>query len=347
MIFDWFVLGAGPAGIAAIGQLLDRGVENIGWMDPQFTVGDLGAKWSAVESNTRVSLFLQFLHAFKAFRFADRPSQFPIELLNPKDTCRIECIVQPLQWITDHLIQQVHSFRALATDLVFKENVWQINSTYKAKNVILAIGADSKMIPHQAGEIISLDVALQPEKLSKAVGIHDTIAVFGGSHSAVLAIANLLQCKVRKVINFYRSPYRYAVYFDDWILYDNTGLKGATAQWARENLDASMPPNLKRILISDPDFEKELALCNKTIYALGFERRILPSLGANLDHDQAMGIIAPGLFGLGIAYPEMKIDRAGNLEMRVGLWKFIEHLTTVFPAWRKSSQTARLTSPFG
>ncbi|HXL73262.1 MAG TPA: pyridine nucleotide-disulfide oxidoreductase, partial [bacterium] len=36
--YDWAIAGAGPAGIAALGQLLDRGIagEKILWLDPHF-----------------------------------------------------------------------------------------------------------------------------------------------------------------------------------------------------------------------------------------------------------------------------------------------------------------------
>ena len=44
--FDWAVIGAGPAGIAAIGKLLDAGIEpqRIAWIDPTFAVGDFGTQ---------------------------------------------------------------------------------------------------------------------------------------------------------------------------------------------------------------------------------------------------------------------------------------------------------------
>lgn len=44
--FQWLVIGAGPAGIAAVGKLIDHKIpgDQIGWLDPAFGVGDLGAK---------------------------------------------------------------------------------------------------------------------------------------------------------------------------------------------------------------------------------------------------------------------------------------------------------------
>ena len=54
-IFSWGVIGAGPAGIATVGKLLDKGIpaHDILWVDPYFQVGDFGRLWSQVSSNTR------------------------------------------------------------------------------------------------------------------------------------------------------------------------------------------------------------------------------------------------------------------------------------------------------
>lgn len=69
--FLWAVIGAGPAGIAAIGQLLDKHIppEKIVWIDPDFNVGDFGSKWSKVSSNTSVKLFNQFYQHCAAFNY--------------------------------------------------------------------------------------------------------------------------------------------------------------------------------------------------------------------------------------------------------------------------------------
>ena len=48
MSFEWAVIGAGPAGIKP---------QHIAWIAPYFKVGDFGALWKKVESNTPVSDF--------------------------------------------------------------------------------------------------------------------------------------------------------------------------------------------------------------------------------------------------------------------------------------------------
>ena len=70
--YSWTVIGAGPAGIAAVGRLLDHGIapEEIAWIDPEFSAGDLGGKWRAVPGNTHVASFLDYLTASPSFRFS-------------------------------------------------------------------------------------------------------------------------------------------------------------------------------------------------------------------------------------------------------------------------------------
>ena len=163
----------------------------------------------------------------------------------------------------------------------------------------------------------------------------DVVAVFGSSHSAIIILKTLLEkCHIKKVINFYLSPLRYAVYFDDWILFDDTGLKGNTADWAREHIDGKLPAKLQRVISNEENIRVTLPTCNKAIYATGFQKRHIPVAGMHrLEYNDRSGIIAPGLFGLGIAFPEAKIDRYGTLEYRVGLWKFMEYLNNVMAIW--------------
>lgn len=342
-IGEWLVIGAGPAGIAAVGKLLDHQVakEQILWLDPSFQVGDLGAKWQNVPSNTKVALFLQFLNGCRSFRYKERSNIFAIDQLNPHDHCLLKEIVAPLQWVTDHLSSSVKTIHGEALALNLRNGCWEVktrsSSLIRAKNVILAIGAEAKTLPYAHPPLLPLEVALNPHQLADQIDPQDVVGVFGSSHSALLALMNLMALKPKMVHNFYRSPHLYAVEMQDWILFDNTGLKGLAAQWARQHLEGTPPENLKRLLVSDRAFEEVLAVCTKVIYAVGFERRKLPVLEQFPDagYQETTGIIAPGLFGLGIAYPEAKLDPLGNREYRVGLWKFMDYLNTALPLWLK------------
>jgi hypothetical protein len=80
-----------------------------------------------------------------------------------------------------------------------------------------------------------------------------------------------------------------------------------------------------------------LELCDKVIYAVGFEKRKLPVLEQfpTANYQETTGIIAPRLYGLGIAFPQAKFDPLGNKEYRVGLWKFMDYLNQIAPIWLK------------
>jgi hypothetical protein len=244
-----------------------------------------------------------------------------------------------LQWISDHLSQTVRAIKGEALSLNLIHGYWEVSresfSPLRAKNVVLAIGAEPKNLAYSHPSSIPLEEALDPGKLARKVHPGDTIAVFGSSHSAILVLAHLVPLKPKMIYNFYRSPHLYALAMKDWILFDNTGLKGFAANWARRHLDKALPPHLERYSVSNPAFEERFALCNKVIYAVGFERRKLPVIEQfpEASHQETTGIIAPGLFGIGIAYPQVKLDPLGNREERVGLWKFMDYLNTTLPIW--------------
>jgi cation diffusion facilitator CzcD-associated flavoprotein CzcO len=339
MAYAWTVVGAGPAGIVAVGRLLDHGIapEEIAWVDPAFAAGDLGAKWRPVSSNTQVGFFLSYLNGSPAFRFSAAPPM-PLREVDPEETCALDLVADPLVWITEHLRERVKAFETTATALFMEQRQWRIETEQRvltSTNVILAVGAVPKKLCYPQLKEIPLEVALDPEKLAEEPLENATVAVFGSSHSSMIALPNLLRHPVEKVINFYRSPLRYAVYLDDWILFDDSGLKGHAAVWARENIDGVHPDRLERCRVSDPDFEEKLAACDFAVYTVGFEPRTLPETPqwGRLEYNPNNGILAPGLFGLGIAFPARSVDRYGYVEYRVGLKKFMDHLDSVLPLW--------------
>lgn len=341
--YSWAVIGAGPAGIAAVGRLLDHGIpgDEIAWIDRAFGAGDLGAKWRAVSSNTHVGLFLDYLNASPSFRFAQAPA-FELATLDPEQTCPLGMVAEPLVWITQQLCDRVAPLRTMATELSLQDRQWRVHTehgTIASKNVILAVGSVPQKLGYPGLEEIPLDVVLDPGKLAQLALDGATVAVFGSSHSSMIGLPNLLATPIQKVINFYRSPLRYAVYLEDWILFDDTGLKGQAAQWARENIDGAYPERLDRCWVNSPEFQERLQECSHVVYTVGFQRRQLPATPqwGPLNYDASNGILAPGLFGVGIAFPEYRTDPLGSGQYRVGLYKFMQRLDDALPLWLRYS----------
>lgn|SRR3990167_9034218 len=338
---NWLIIGAGPAGIAAVGRLIDHGISphEIIWVDPAFKVGDFGEKWACVSSNTKVNLFTRFLQASQAFNYNEAPHDFALNHLTPSDTCELSFMVEPLQWVSNHLGEKVKTKVGQVAHLYMGDHGWYAklknDEILHVKNVIIANGAEPKKLSHPISSI-DLDISLNKEKLTEHISKDNNIAVFGSSHSSIIVMQHLIELGVKKITNFYLSPLRYAVYLNqDEILFDDTGLKGSTALWARKHLHGKLPDNLIRLIGNEENLQQHLPECDKAIYTIGFWQRLsLVIEGAELrQYNQHNGIIAPGLFGFGIGFPPSQEDRFGHIEHRVGLWKFMHYLNEILPIW--------------
>jgi cation diffusion facilitator CzcD-associated flavoprotein CzcO len=184
--YTWTVIGAGPAGIAAVGRLLDQGIApgSIAWIDPAFAAGDLGQKWRSVSSNTIVGTFLSFLKGSSAFRFSEAPPM-PLREVDPQETCVLGLVAEPLVWITQHLRERVDVFETTATALSLQERQWRVQTEQQevaSENVVLAVGAVPKKLSHPHLDEIPVEVALDPERLAEHPLEGATVAVFGSSH---------------------------------------------------------------------------------------------------------------------------------------------------------------------
>ena len=183
------------------------------------------------------------------------------------------------------------------------------------------------------------------------------VAVIGNSHSAVLCCKNLYETALSKkrdikIVNFARRPIKYAKYVDNGIIFDNTGLKGSTAEWAKEVLESDPDPEIIEKVDSSENqdlvFAEHLPRCTHIVYAIGYTRSPLPRIcingkeaGAELEFDmQSSGFHlgdgtgkVPGLYGIGIAFPERTRDPEGHLEDAVGLAKFFKFAGRVKQLW--------------
>jgi hypothetical protein len=218
-------------------------------------------------------------------------------------------------------------------------------------------------LPITAPIEIDLDPALNPPLLATLLPKDQplTIAVIGASHSAILVLRNLYNLAVSshpqlRVKWFTRHPLRYAEERDGWIFRDNTGLKGQVAVWAADNLEPEKLPlsDVGRFVDKVPTtremerevYERVLPNCTHVVQAVGFkpdEGLVVTKRGKKVQvmYDHMTGGFADGkgqkvrgLYGAGIAWPERVVDPEGNVEYAVGLWKFMNYLKRVVPAWK-------------
>lgn len=341
---DWLVVGAGPAGLCVIGVLIDIGVnpQKITWIDPEFSLGRMGTYYAQVPANSDIREFIKFINACACFQESSCPCVETLKQTVNNHHPLLSAIIEPLQCITQHLCTKVKAIQASMTMLNFEHSYWQVGISsgeiIHAQHVVLATGSHPKTLQYKTQQIIPLDVALDPNNLRDIVTKDDTVAVVGDAHSAVLLLKFLseLPVPVKHIYNFYQNPIIYATNLDGWVINGTTGLKGLAAEWARNVLETNPPANLTRLKSTPALLEHMLAHCTKTIYAVGFERNQLPAINnltAITHYNPTNGIIAPRLFGIGIAFPEQRINQFGDKETRIGLDSFMDYAQRMVPHW--------------
>lgn len=142
---------------------------------------------------------------------------------------------------------------------------------------------------------------------------------------------------IKQVYNFYRHPITYAL-GQGCLAVDQLGIKGTTGEWAKNVLEKNPPSHIQRVQLDDIDQLPELikqTRCTKIIYAIGYEANELPRINKQIPIDRyhgQTGIIGPHLFGIGIAFPEYKIDD-GHPRYIVGLNCFMNYAKRIIPQW--------------
>jgi len=338
-------------------------------IDEKFTAGRINDRYREVPSNTKVTKFEKWATGTNAFKHvlskAPKGNAYEKLLAMDQDTgCPLGDAVDVALVLSDGLRNdpRITSVKSHVNVLEKSKDAWVLPEVdLETTRVVLAVGSHPRpnaledKYPHLTS--IHLDSALAPSKLKQAVPKGSRVAVVGSSHSAILAIKNLYDLSGVNVVNFYRSELRYAIFKEDWILYDNTGLKGMAADWARTVLAApDLPSNLRRINLKQEDrserevYDAELKDCTHIVSAIGYDINPLPTIkvdgeAVQPDFDPLTGRffrargnkeVLPGLFGAGIAYPERVTDREGNVESAVGWFKFQHYLGRVSPEWTQN-----------
>lgn len=339
------VVGAGIAGIAVVGSLLDAGMEagNILWVDPAFAVGDLGEYWQNVSGNTKVKTLQGFLEASPAFGI-EEGELAELTHIGPNQVCDLGLFVHPLERVTERLREQVHAVAGYVTKLCVEDyrpitiatrrTDEEGDVVYGAERAVLATGSVPRTL-EGVPTIPALELrdVLDPTRIAEHIDYGDIIAVYGSSHSAILAIKNIAEVCADMgvtIVNFYRSPLRYAFEKGGKIHYDNTGLKGTVAEWAQRNLgvpESEQKLGIVRVLASEENIANLAPTCTKAVYAVGLQRRAGIGGIALDNYNTATGEIVEGrVWGIGSGYPERAMDPSGQLEDRVGAAKFMEHV---------------------
>lgn len=347
----WTIIGAGPAGISVIGILLDSGVqpEQIVWIDPEFNVGRLGKHYGNVPGNAKVIQYINFLKACKTFSEVRSEAIDLLYSMPPEKAPALKFIIQPLMDITQVLKTKTIPLVDILTSLDFHDNQWYVGTkktVVRSDHVVLATGSHPREIHYEGVQQIPLDIALDKSALAQIVTPQDIVGVIGSAHSALLIVKYLTELPVKRIINFFNKSITYPTPVNGGIAWPESGLKGELATWCQTVLTLHPPKNLIRVFNTQALFHMWLPSCTKIIFAGGYDRNDLPAINGDTslygNYDTSSGIIGHRLFGVGIAFPEKKIDALGNAQYMVGLPFFMPYIQKIMPEWMKKTLNTRL-----
>ena len=138
----------------------------------------------------------------------------------------------------------------------------------------------------------------------------DRLAVFGGSQSADAMLRNLASIGMENTVHSSRLR--------------------STFDFHLSNLALDSQP------FSPDDLGHRLGGCNKAIYAIGFQQRRLPieSLAEDDTYNTKTRIIAPGVYGVGVAFPGLPPDKHGKTDYpNSAIPAFCERLDELLDDW--------------
>ena len=309
-----------------------------------------------------MNLFIQFVTTSPTLNAiaSERNSLADLQRLPGDKGCALSHVAKLCRELSDGLRNhpQVQDLECRVISADRKDGIWNValdsegEQEARAEALYLCTGSVPATYHLDACQELPLLTALTPSLLKAALPRDATVVVVGNSHSAVLVLKNLYDLEQRpaKVIHYARHPLKYAVYMDGWILYDNTGLKGVAAEWAKEVLDKDAVdwPGYTRVS-DETGFKRAVedarssAKSLHVVGAIGFQRDLLPDVREeapipSITHDRATGQLQSsenskldGLYGFGIAFPELWTDPYGNKENHVGLWKFMKYIRRSVP----------------
>ncbi|KAJ5153992.1 uncharacterized protein N7500_009431, partial [Penicillium coprophilum] len=363
--YEGVVVGAGPGGLATLATLLDIGVRNILWVDRTFGGGRLNELYREISSNTKIGIYLDAIYASPTCRsiIESTPASNAItklESLDRESTCQLSLAGDMICMLRDGLLK--------CPEVEMKEETWTVSmadAEVKSKRVFLCTGSHPKSASlHQAINpnltVLDVDECMRRSRLPSVLpeDSKSVVAVVGNSHSGILCCWNLYDISKSdqrdvKTFNFRRRPITYAVYTKDGIIFDNSGLKGKTAEWAKNVMENQLDhTRLEEIDLGkneDSVYREFLPKCTHIVYAIGYQRSSLPKIYINGQrketeiefdmhssgfHLRGGSERVTGLYGNGIAFPQLVQDPEGHIEEAVGVAKFFSFAEKVKENWR-------------
>lgn len=329
MIYDLTIVGAGVAGLIALGMLPESTKAwNICVVDPTFSGGDLATKWGPVSSNTTAKQVRDALKRVPRFTI---PSKLNIDKFADTESVLLYIVATDVQNVASEILSMTDCITDAVTSIEQSGDDWDIifrhqHSSIKTKRIFLCPGGEPRSLDI-ARPTISLDVAFDAARLPRYVSASDTVTIFGASHSGVLIAHNLHTIGARVFLVHKRGNNEQPFSFARDGAYE--GVK-ASAAIICDDILANKYPKLTLVSYSDGGAVANAVIRSKfVVYAIGFG----PRLGIQIagkekrSYNPQTGEIegVKNIWGFGAAYPNSS-EYKGQTYYDIGIPAFVEHI---------------------
>ena len=327
------VVGAGPAGCFFLACLPPERLSQVMVFERACIGGDLCRLYAEVVANlTRAEMC-------RAFRNVPQWSQVPLTVLDAyaEDACpRLADVCLQLRILMKPILAQVKLYAEDVLEVRQSVGGWVLKTahgSHEVQQVVLCTGADPRVL-HYPKPHIPLEMALSPTLLATYLRGGEKVVVFGTSHSGTLVLRNLRQIGCRTTaVHRSETPFRWARN------HDPEGLKQESAVIADEIVGRAWGPETPTLLpvSSSVELVRAVMEADYVIYAVGFDGRRPRLMGLNgidvgNNYSPETALIAPGMWGFGIAYPAMYEMPRGGQAPDIGFQGFVSHILKCIPA---------------
>lgn len=331
MSYDLTIVGAGMAGLIALGMLPESTKAwRICVVDPSFSGGDLAVKWAPIRSNTTAKQIRDALRAVPKFTV---PCGLAIDKYTDAEYVPLHVIATDVQRIaaaalsaTDCITDFVTSIKSQDGDYPWSVVFRHKHAPIQTKRVFLCTGGEPNSLDI-ARPTIPLEIAFDVARLPRYVSPGDVVTVFGAAHSGALIAHNLHTMGTRVFLVHRRpagsQPFSYA---------RDGAYEGVKADAAVvcDDIMSGKYPGLTLVSYSDGAAVANAVIRSKyVVYAVGFG----PRLGIQIageekrSYNPQTGAIdgVTNIWGFGIAYPSSS-EFEGRTYFDVGIPSFVEHI---------------------
>ena len=331
------IIGAGASGILLSLLLQQFGLPTNDFciIDPHFDGGDLQRKWPNVISNTPWSATTDAFR--RCLPSLDLP-KWSKELPPDQPT--------PLRTIAKLLRDLFHAAKFQTVRGTVQRTIWkpedgtwivyvQSGTGITEINATRILFAQGSIPKHYDMPIpsIPLEVALDVDRIKTYVKPSDQVIVFGTNHSGIVALKNLIDSGVDKIVGVHKGlkPFIWARDGE----YQGLKLDGAAIA---DSIISGKYPSVRLVSYDNtPNLIRETRNATWVIYATGFQPDTTIRVSdestdiSHREYDPNTGVLknAPNAWGFGIAYPSQAPD---GIHYDVGISSFLEHFYKQIPS---------------